>query len=395
MAASNSKECCICLDTCTNPVTLPCKHEFCAGCLNGWRCRFTALSLEKRKCPVCRSDLPPTKEMFDQLRLYRADLARVEREASGEPPQSVAQLRGFVEDLESFLEPWDEEHLSQHNPSAGDRGGDPVEMPMRVATAAMRAESIGKVLEWTGHPSSGVDRGRLNAVHDDIRETFLHIAAITENRDLMSVLLQCGLSVNSVNITGYTAFLQKLSGFPVGPSGLESAMMTFRLMLEWGLDYDAGSEDREFVAWGAMEKGLTQLANMIRSDFSGRRCELVNMKTEGMNGRVVLVEKYIASKKRYKIVFEGSGDKALVGSDNLKRRDRTPLDCGYYVEVRRGRVSRRTFETKEECQAYVSSIADRAGTTEATARSMSNLGLSDAPQRKGGGKKKGKKKTRK
>ena len=68
---------------------------------------------------------------------------------------------------------------------------------------------------------------------DAIRATFLHLAATADNRDLMSVLLQSGLSVNSVNITGYTAFLQKLSGFPVGPSGLESAMMTFRLMLEW------------------------------------------------------------------------------------------------------------------------------------------------------------------
>jgi len=160
------------------------------------------------------------------------------------------------------------------------------------------------------------------------------------------------------------------------------------------LDYDAGSEDREFVAYGAMEKGLAQLADMIRSDFSGRRCELVNMKTVGMNGRVVLVDKYIASKSRYKIAFEGTGDKALVGADNLKRRDRTPLDCGYYVEVRKGRVSRRTFETKEECQAYVSSIADLAETTEAAARSMSNLGLSDTTQRKRDGKKKGKKKRK-
>ena len=151
MAESTSKECCsICLDVCTNPVTLPCKHEFCAGCRNGWRCRFTAESLEKRKCPVCRSDLPPTREMFDQLRFYRADLARAE--ASGESSQFVAKQREFVQDLESFLEPWDEEELSQQNAAAGDRGGDPVEMPMRVATAATRVENIGKVLDWTGHP---------------------------------------------------------------------------------------------------------------------------------------------------------------------------------------------------------------------------------------------------
>ena len=57
-----------------------------------------------------------------------------------------------------------------------------------------------------------------------------------------------------------------------------------------------------------------------------------------------------------KIIFEGSGNAALVGPNNLKRRDRTPLDCGYYISFEVGRVSRREFATKEECQAYITSL---------------------------------------
>ena len=57
-----------------------------------------------------------------------------------------------------------------------------------------------------------------------------------------------------------------------------------------------------------------------------------------------------------KIIFEGSGNAALVGPNNLKRRDRTPLDCGYYISFKNGRVSRQDFATKEECQEYVASL---------------------------------------
>jgi len=60
----------------------------------------------------------------------------------------------------------------------------------------------------------------------------------------------------------------------------------------------------------------------------------------------------------YKVIFEGSGNAALVGPNNLKRRDRTPLDCGYYITFKNGRMSRREFATKEECQEYISSLGE-------------------------------------
>ena len=89
-----------------------------------------------------------------------------------------------------------------------------------------------------------------------------------------------------------------------------------------------------------------------------------------MNGKTCVVEKYITKKDKYKIIFEGSGNAALVGPNNLKRRDRTPLDCGYYITFENGRMSRREFAIKKECQAYVSSLGcgDVKGTAEELAR---------------------------
>merc|ERR1719356_1681504 len=41
---------------------------------------------------------------------------------------------------------------------------------------------------------------------------------------------------------------------------------------------------------------------------------------------------------------------------NLKRRDRTPDDCGYFVEFKKGRTIRHEFASKEECRAFLASF---------------------------------------
>ena len=43
--------------------------------------------------------------------------------------------------------------------------------------------------------------------------------------------------------------------------------------------------------------------------------------------------------------------------DNLKRRDRTPQDPGYYVECRSSRLIRRDFKSNEEYQAFIASLS--------------------------------------
>lgn len=66
-----------------------------------------------------------------------------------------------------------------------------------------------------------------------------------------------------------------------------------------------------------------------------------------------MVEKYLPAKGRYKVVFETTEEVGLVGSDNLKRRDRTPNDCGYYIEYKYGWKYHHEFSSKEDCQTFV------------------------------------------
>lgn len=381
--ATSTGCCSICLEEAPkDPVPLPCGHSFCEACLDGWRDKFSAeaMKLMKRKCPVCRAELPPTKEMADALRIYEKDLERFE--AAGDTSSAVyLNAKGTVEEYREIFKRWEGTDLKF-------KEDDFIQIPNEIFTAA-RMGNNRKVVDWIGLPP---DRKRLEGRYgeeDDVNMSLLHLASLTDNRDLMHYVLQSGLDVNTLNKLGYTALLFKLSGQPM-MFGKDSAMLTFRLLTEWGLDYDAGPDDREWCIEGSLMKGMPELARMIKSDFGGRRCELQNMKTGGMNGRVVLVEKLIESKQRYKIEFEDSGDKALVRADNLKRRDRTPLDAGYYVEFTSKGVVKHTFKTKEECQAYASQLMEQQGIS-AQFSSRLKLDESSTPKSKGGKKKKGKK----
>ena len=46
--------CQICLETLRSPVTLPCGHNFCFGCVVTW----SETRGGNRKCPTCRAPLP-------------------------------------------------------------------------------------------------------------------------------------------------------------------------------------------------------------------------------------------------------------------------------------------------------------------------------------------------
>ena len=81
---------------------------------------------------------------------------------------------------------------------------------------------------------------------------------------------------------------------------------------------------------------------------------------------------YLPSKGRYKVIFEVSKEAGLVAPQNLKRRDRTPDDCGYYISYKNGKTTRHDFASKEECQAFVASLTEgeklEGGDAEAEAR---------------------------
>jgi len=81
----------------------------------------------------------------------------------------------------------------------------------------------------------------------------------------------------------------------------------------------------------------------------------------------------------------------LLSPDNLKRRDRTPQDCGYYIEFKNGRTIRHDFDSSEDCQAFVAALNDKGETQpavteeaetraeQAAAKLLAELGLDDLP----------------
>ena len=90
------------------------------------------------------------------------------------------------------------------------------------------------------------------------------------------------------------------------------------------------------------------------------------------------------------MILETKRKEVLVLSpDNLKRRDRTPRDCGYYIEFRNGRTIRHDFDSSEECRAFVAALnrdqtqpaateEAEAAAEQAAAELLAELGLDDS-----------------
>ena len=127
------------------------------------------------------------------------------------------------------------------------------------------------------------------------------------------------------------------------------------------------------------------------SDLGGRRCEIISVPDtrDDLVGKTCVVEEYITKSDQFKVKMEFTNEVLLLGVDNLKRRDRTPLDPGYYVESKNNRLVRRDFKSNEECQAFIASLsADEdeveevdpeaeANAEQAAADLLAELGLKD------------------
>ena len=79
----------------------------------------------------------------------------------------------------------------------------------------------------------------------------------------------------------------------------------------------------------------------------------------------------------------------VLSPDNLKRRDRTPQDCGYYIEFKNGRTIRHDFDSSEDCLAFAAALnrgetqlvvteEAEAAAEQAAAELLSELGLDDS-----------------
>ncbi|EJK76714.1 hypothetical protein THAOC_01509 [Thalassiosira oceanica] len=129
------------------------------------------------------------------------------------------------------------------------------------------------------------------------------------------------------------------------------------------------------------------LAKLLESELGGRRCEIANLPSRPeLNGKTCVVDEYLPGSNEYKVTLETKSKEVLVlGPDNLTRRDRTPQDCGYYIEFKNGRTIRHDFDSSEDCKAFVASLNSSDETppavteeAEAAAELLAELGLGES-----------------
>ena len=368
-SANEGEECGICLDALKNPVALPCSHKFCSKCLNGWRSKYGAKSGDKEtntKCPLCREKIPPSKEMITQLKFYRNIKSRLE-EMGDTFSEDCIYAKSRIEDLERDIEDWRE--------TIDYSDDEYVVLPTDIWKAAS-ANDIQKVLNWLG--PLPVDTQRINAKDQDGMDFTLLIGAVlSKHSDLLSILLQLGADVDAVAANGW---------IPLGMCMEPEHYAEARLLLEWGAEISncASMSKNQFIEY-CLGCGNIKLANLLKSEFGGRRCEIINLPNRpDLVGKTCVVEKYLPKKGKYKIVFETTKEVGMVSPQRLKRRDRTPDDCGYYISYKNGSTTRHDFASKEEYQAFVGSLTEEeksgeVGADECTAEAEARAEEAAAP----------------
>jgi len=225
----------------------------------------------------------------------------------------------------------------------------------------------------------------------------LTLANLNNHLTLTTLLLQLGANVNNRDSQGLTAISLMFSeeAFTWG----EDLSKRVRLLLSWGASFFADELvcSREACIYGARKAGNNELANLLDSELGGRRCETVNLSSRPeFNGNTCVADEYLDS-NRYKVTLETKSKEVMVLShENLKRRDRTPQDCGYYIEFKNGRTIRHDFDSNDDCQAF-DAILNRGETQtvvteEAEARAeqaaadlLAELRLDDSPNESSSG----------
>ena len=223
-----------------------------------------------------------------------------------------------------------EEHRVSHN-----------QIPPSVLAAALDDDAQ-TILDWLGSP---VDEDKLKFVR--LGATILHMTVCGKNKELASLLLQNGADVDAFDFHGSTPILQALK------SSLTLANEIVILLYEWGasLQHHVPGEQ------GALADEFLQTLPIFHNELVKRRCEIINLnQRKDLNGQTCIVEKYIGKKNRYKVTTEHAQETFLVGPENLKQRDRTPEDPGYYVTFEDGEYKRHTFASNEVCQEFVRNL---------------------------------------
>ena len=166
------------------------------------------------------------------------------------------------------------------------------------------------------------------------------------------------------------------------------------MLLSWGAELflhgkQLTKEEKLGLCDAISERNTT--ARLLSSELGGRRCEIVSAPNTHGNliGKTCVVEEYVTESDQYKVTVEFTNEDLLLGAANLKRRDRTPQDPGYYVEWKSSRLIRREFESNEACQAFIANLSAQkeerfdfdpdaeAKAEQAAADLLAELGLDD------------------
>ncbi|EJK61991.1 hypothetical protein THAOC_17420 [Thalassiosira oceanica] len=289
----------------------------------------------------------------------------------------------------------------------------PVVMPDYM-TKAIGKGDIKAFVKWI-NANRREDRANATLVVDTMSTPVLSVATTCNQLALMTHLLQLGANVDGRTMFGGTAISFAFDG------KLEDVNNKVRLLLSWGASFFPGhGNSREDSISVARKCGHHEVARLLESELGGRRCEVVGLSERPeLNGKTCVADEYLPASDQYRVTLETKAKEALLLDPiNLKRRDRTPEDCGYYLEFKNGRAVRHDFDSSEDCKAFVAALnggeARPVVTEEAEARAeraaaelLAELGLDDSPndfaasdgqvkksKKKKGGKKKNKKKSK-
>ena len=383
----DEEECSVCFDKMIKPVRLSCGHHFCGGCLDNWRSKFGSSrhggkdnDVWNKGCPLCRKKIPPSKEMIAQLNACRLLVEKCKEE---EDEEQYIIHKAMYEKLKAKIGEYNE------NEVIGDEGQFSVELTDDMV-AFLNYNDIRSIVNWVGIPA---DKKQLEAGYPILdQSTLLHMAAMTGKLELMSVLLQFGANPNAIDAKGCTIFDAATLKLPRDNQLFPSnTLETCKLILEWGGEVPDDQKWKLVILLRQYEddfegyhEGYDELADLLSTELGGRRCEIIGLQNRAdLNGQTCLVDKY--SNGRYKVVLESTEEEFAVKSKNLLRRDRTPTDCGYYIELKQGdsirpgyafkeastvyatkciigtkmecdKIVKYTFASKEECQSFVNEV---------------------------------------
>ena len=382
--AVTEQTCGICLEESKHPLGLPCGHSFCDGCLDEWRSRYGVKGEMRRKYPICRARIPPSKEMVSVLLEYRAAKQKHEdnNDTSSQDYHITCRLLKEAED--NIGADWDGVTVLEDN---NDKPS--VFMPVYVRKAIKNGD-IKTVLKWI---DANRTEDRVNAVTsiDAMGVSALQYAAMHSQSAFMTLLLQLGADIDHRNSLGYTAMSVVLVS-PVATTADVHKLV--RMLLTWGASFFSdGNGSKKVCAHVARKKNRHEIADLFESELGGRRCEIVNLTSRPeLIGKTCVVDEYLPDSNQYKVTLETKSKEVLIlCPDNLKRRDRTPQDCGYYIEFKNGRTIRHDFDSSEDCRVFVAALnkngeTQTVVTEEAEARAeqaaaelLAELGLDNTP----------------